>query len=184
MYGMVHRVLRQMVLDQVGPEAWHDIERKTQAGPNEMISVVVYDDALTYQIFGAVAERLELSLPEFMDKFGRFWITYTDNKAFRSILNFAGTDLVSLLRNLDRMHATVLAAMPQARVPSFKVVEEKDGKILLRYQSQRQGLTPFICGLLHGLLERFELEGTVEVVGGEGNAIDFLVTHRQRALVT
>ena len=181
MYGMIHRALRQMVVEQAGAQAWQDIEAKTGACADQMVSVVVYDDAKTQQIIEAVAERLGLTPSEGLQKFGRFWIDFIQCKSFAAILKLAGKDLVSVLRNLDRVHGAVLAAMPDARVPSFTVTANTDGEVDLRYRSTRVGLEPFITGLLQGLLEKFSLDGSVETLGGGEDGVRFRVRYTPRA---
>lgn len=183
MYGMIHRAVRDMVTVHAGQAVWQDIEAKTGAGPAEMIGVLVYDDEITFRLLSAAAERLDLPLPDLMEKFGRHWIEYIGQKQFGRLLDIAGRDLLSVLTNLDRLHAAVLAAMPQARVPSFTVVAAQNDSILLRYRSQRKGLEPLIKGLLVGLLNRFQLHGDVQLMPCEDNKVEFRITHRHHELV-
>lgn len=180
MYGMVHRAVRQMVVEREGSKAWHEIELAAGVSATEMVGLVVYDDAVTLRILGAASERLGTTTSQVLEDFGRYWLNFIDNKAYRSIMDYAGKDLVSLLTNLDRLHAAVLAAMPKARVPSFTVLESDDQGVLVRYQSQRRGLEPMVTGLLLGLLDKFDLEGTVEAMPATDGSIDFKVTHRQK----
>lgn len=183
MYGMIHRAIRDMVKTRAGAAAWQDIEAETGAGPAEMIGVLVYDDAITMKLLSAAAERLNLSIPELLEQFGRHWIEYTEQKQFGRILDLAGSDLVSVLKNLDRLHAAVLAAMPSARAPSFTVTEVQDNSVILKYRSQRKGLEPLIKGLLLGLLNRFQLHGEVQQIRGTDDAVQFRISHRQREFV-
>lgn len=184
MYGMIHRAIRDMVKTRAGAAAWQDIEAQTAAGPAEMIGVLVYDDAITMKLLSAAAQRLNLSLSDLLEQFGRHWIEYTEQKQFGRILDLAGSDLVAVLQNLDRLHAAVLAAMPNARAPSFTVTQVQENTLILQYRSQRQGLEPLIKGLLLGLLNRFQLYGEVQQIRGENNASDdvvqFRISHRQR----
>lgn len=180
MYGMVHRALRQMVVEREGTIAWHEIELAAGVSATEMVGLVVYDDAVTLNILGAAAERLGTTPSQVLEDFGRYWLHFIDNKAYRAIMDYAGKDMVSLLTNLDRLHAAVLAAMPKARVPSFTVLESYDHGLVVRYQSQRRGLEPLVTGLLLGLLDKFDLEGTVEAFPATDGSIAFKITHRQK----
>ena len=81
--------------------------------------------------------------------------------AYGSIINFTGSDLVTLLRNLDRMHHTVRITLPAAIVPSFVVIEETAEAICVEYRSEREGLEPMVEGLLEGLIDRFGLKADV-----------------------
>lgn len=180
MYGMIHRGIRAMMIDAVGEAEWDKLEREVEIGPAELISQVVYDDSLTLSIVAAAARRLDISIEECLDRFGRYWVYFTERDSYGSIMDFTGRDLVSFIQNLDRMHQAVVTAMPEAKVPSFTVVEQQDGALRVRYESERSGLEPLVVGLLHGLLDRFDLEGDVQPVPSLANAPEFVVTYRNR----
>ena len=180
MYGMVHRAVRQMVVEREGAQAWHEIELAAGISSTEMVGLVVYDDNVTLRILGATAERMGVSTNQVLKYFGRYWLKFIDDKAYSAIMDYAGKDLVSLLTNLDRLHAAVLAAMPKARVPSFTVLESDENGLTVRYQSQRRGLEPLVIGLLHGLLEKFDLEGSVDAIPADNGTIEFRISHRQK----
>jgi guanylate cyclase soluble subunit beta len=90
-------------------------------------------------------------------------------------MDFTGQDLVTFINNLDRMHRSVVLAMPDARVPSFTLMEETRKRLLVRYRSDRTGLETFVIGLLEGLMDRLNETGSVEVAGRAGNTIDFAI---------
>jgi hypothetical protein len=94
-------------------------------------------------------------------------------------MDFTGRDLGTFLKNLDRMHHSVAAVMPKARLPSFTLIEQSSGHFLVQYRSERTGLEPFVGGLLEGLLEWFELTGNVEQVNYKSNTAHFLITLSQ-----
>ncbi|MBU6266060.1 MAG: heme NO-binding domain-containing protein [Sphingomonadales bacterium] len=178
MYGMIHRALRGMVIEQAGEAAWDEIERGLGFGPAQQISAQIYDDAVTLAMVGAAAERMKLPVAELLGRFGRHWIGFAERGSYGAIMDFTGRDLASFIGNLDRMHQAVLAALPEARVPSFELVDATPGRLRVRYRSEREGLEPFVAGLLEGLLDRFGLTGEVSRVHGAVNdAAEFLVTH-------
>lgn len=123
---------------------------------------------------------MTLPLPDLLEKFGCFWITFIQQRSYGAIMDYAGRDFASFLRNIDRLHVAVLATMPSAIMPSFTVLETTPGAVRLRYSSRRKGLEPFVKGLLRGLLNKFGLEGTVEIVEGGDNEMDFLIRHEER----
>mgnify|MGYP001765785923 CR=1 FL=1 len=179
MYGMIHRGIRAMLIEERGEAEWDALEREIGIGPAELVSQSVYDDALTLELVAAVARRLELPIEACLDRFGRYWVRFVDRGAYADIMDFTGRDLVSFIQNLDRMHQAVLAAMPEAKVPSFSVVDRQDGALRVKYQSERTGLEPLVVGLLHGLLDRFGLVGAVQPVPSRGNSAEFVVSYQQ-----
>lgn len=168
MYGMIHRGIRFMVSEELGESVWEEICETLQIGPEHLISASTYDDALTIRILQKVAQGVGVALPDLLRKFGRHWIKFADRGSYAAMMDFTGRDLVTFVSNLDRMHQAVVVAMPNARVPSFRLVENQAGRLVIAYRSERAGLESFVVGLLEGLLVRFELRGSVACLA-EGN---------------
>ncbi|MBY0391989.1 MAG: heme NO-binding domain-containing protein [Novosphingobium sp.] len=179
MYGMAHRALRQMMLDRLGPSAWAKIERETNTGPADLISLCVYDDSKTIALISASAAHLGMAVEDALRVFGRYWVRFAELSSFGPIMDFTGQDLVTFINNLDRMHRSVVLAMPDARVPSFELLSETRQRLLVRYRSDRSGLEMFVIGLLEGVMDRMGETGTVEVAArfenGPGTVIDFAI---------
>lgn len=175
MYGMIHRAIRQMVFEEGGAEAWAAIERERGIGPAELISAAIYPDELTAELVSLAAERLALTVPECLRLLGRCWVRLAASGPYRGIMDFAGRDLASFIANLDRMHVAVVSAMPQARAPQFALVDASDDMLEVSYRSTRQGLEPFVHGLLEGLLDHFGHNGTVKPGLPCDDGIRFLV---------
>ena len=176
MYGMIHRGIREMVVELKGAEAWSEIEQSCAIGPVELISAVVYDDAMTLAIVGAASQVLEMDVPTCLKNFGRYWIRFAERGSYGALMNFTGQNLTTFIANLDRMHASVALALPQANTPSFSVVGSDGPEIRVRYWSSREGLEPFVVGLLEGLLDRFGEIGTVTQCDAKSNGTDFVIT--------
>lgn len=177
MYGMIHRGIREMVIEARGESEWTAVEQDAGIGPAELISANVYDDAVTVSLLQTVATRRGQTLAELLTEFGRYWIRFAERGSYGAIMDFTGSDLPSFIGNLDRMHQAVVSVMPQARVPSFALVEQAEGQLKVGYISERAGLEPFVTGLLEGLLTRFDLAGEVQEVARAGNMVEFLVRY-------
>lgn len=176
MYGMTHRALRQMMIDRQGPAVWAKVERETSTGPGDLISLCVYDDSKTIALISASAAQLGLSFDEILREFGRYWVHFAELSSFGPIMDFTGQDLVTFINNLDRMHRSVVLAMPDARVPSFTLLDETRSRMLVRYRSDRVGLEAFVIGLFEGLMDRMGETGTVEVADRGASATDFAIS--------
>jgi len=127
MYGMIHKGVRQMVIDQLGEEAWSATERKLGIGPTELVTGMVYEDSLTIEIIAEAADRLNLDMENCLVEFGRYWIKFAERGSFASFMDFTGQDFPSFISNLDRMHLAVATAMPKAQVPSFSLIKKQSG---------------------------------------------------------
>lgn len=180
MYGMIHRAMRQMVHEELGEEAWLALEQKLEIGPTELLTGMVYDDALTLQIVGEAAARLNLSVEQCLVAFGEYWIRFAGQGSLSSIMKFTGQNLETFIANLDRLHLAVGAAMPGARLPSFATVENAPGHLVVEYRSDRVGMEPFVMGLLQGLMGRFQVHGDIEVVRRGEKSILFDIRYQDR----
>lgn len=177
MYGMIHKGIRQMVIDQIGDDVWNAIEQKLGIGPTEMVTGLVYDDALTIEIISEAAARLNLAFDDALLEFGRYWIKFAASGSFKSFMDFTGQDLPNFISNLDRMHLAVATAMPRAQLPSFTLVENTSDRLLVEYRSDRTGLEKFVVGLFHGLMDRFGTRGSVNIVRRSEHATVFEILH-------
>lgn len=177
MYGMIHRGIRQMVIDDLGEEEWALIEREVGIGPAELISLNLYEDELTLRILSAAATRMGCGMEQCLGLFGRYWVRFAERGSYGAIMDFAGNDLAGFISSLDRIHQAVLTIMPEARVPSFSVTSEEPGRLTVLYRSEREGLEPLVAGLLEGILDRFGLNGAVAPAEGGANRCEFIVTY-------
>jgi hypothetical protein len=179
MYGLIHRYLKDHIIDSAGEGVWRSIASELRISPAELISQEVYDDALTFELVEVASRRLGRSVDDCLAAFGRFWVIRVSQDTYRAVMDFTGRDLGTFLKNLDRMHHSVAAVMPKARLPSFTLIEQSSGHFLVQYRSERTGLEPFVGGLLEGMLEWFELTGNVEQVNYKSNTAHFLITLSQ-----
>ncbi|MBS0254072.1 MAG: heme NO-binding domain-containing protein [Proteobacteria bacterium] len=173
---MIHRGLRDMMIERVGPEGWAELEQHLQVGPAEFISLNLYDDELTIRMIASAAAKLEIGTATMMRDFGRSWVQFAERGSFGSMLSFTGRTLGEFIGNLDRLHQAVIVAMPQARVPSFVLVEDHGQRMVVDYRSDRAGLEPFVVGLFEGLLDRFGLRGSVLEIGEVPGGARFEIT--------
>ena len=180
MYGMIHRAMRNMVHEELGEEAWLALEQKLKIGPMDLLTGKVYDDALTLEIITEAASMLNLAVGQCLIEFGRYWIRYVDQGSLASVMNFTGQNLASFIKNLDRLHRAVGAAMPDARLPAFSTLCNDPGHIVVEYRSERVGLEPFVMGLLQGLMDRFHARGDIEVASRGEQFVIFDIRYQDR----
>jgi hypothetical protein len=154
MYGMVNQGVRGLVLSRFGEEAWTRIHTQA-AAPATFLNFEQYDDAVTYNLVGAAAEVLELPAEAVLRTFGLYWVTDIAVKSYGDLMNRSGISLVDFLKNLDHMHTRIKVSFPNYRPPSFRVKELSDDELELDYYSEREGLLPFVEGLLAGLALHF-----------------------------
>ena len=165
MYGMINEAMRRLVSESAGVEAWKRIAARASA-PEVFASLHYYDDAVTYALVAAASDELGAPSDQLLHDFGRYWSMRVGPENYADILGATGTDVVSVLSNLDEMHARIQLLYPDLRPPSFEVVGDLEGEIVVHYRSVRQGLAPFVVGLLDGLGDLYGTPATVHHVSG------------------
>lgn len=150
-----------MVVAGYGEAAWASILDSAGLDDSVLIGAQPYPDEITFRLISAVAAKAGLTVDETLRSFGQYWIKAADAGPYANVMNILGRSLLESLENLDRMHASIQIAMPEARLPYFAVLEHDESRIKIAYHSTRQGLESFVTGLFEGLLNRFDKTGNV-----------------------
>ena len=160
MYGMINEAMRRHVTETSGGEVWAQIAVRADT-PEAFASMHYYDDAVTYALVGATSAETGIPADALLRSFGHYWSTRVGPENYADILGAAGTDVVSVLRNLDAMHARIQSLYPELLPPSFTVQDEGADSFEVHYSSDRDGLAPFVVGLLEGLGDLYGTPATV-----------------------
>lgn len=179
---MIHKAARELAVRQFGEAVWDDILSSCEMSTDHFLSGQHYPDDLTNRLIEEIVARSGMSTGELLAAFGRYWIEFVDKSAYASVMDMAGDDLLTFLKNLDRVHSSIKATMPEATVPSFEVVRASPDAIHVVYRSPRKGLEPFVKGLLEGLLDRFSEDGTVSIES-DGDYATFLIKRTRASRV-
>ena len=161
MYGLIHQAIRGCVEEHHGHEVWESIQSGLPHTESIFTSMKAYDDEVTFSLVGAASLAVKLEPAEFMRQFGRYWVLRTSLQSYGMIMQLGGKTIGEFLSNLDSMHEQVALSFVNLRQPSFRVKSNNDDTIVLEYHSVREGLGPFVEGLLQGLAEHFN--ETIEV---------------------
>jgi hypothetical protein len=161
MYGLIHQAMKDLVCAERGESGWQEVCAAANLECGEIEPLQPYDDAVSYRLVHATAEKLGMTTNEILHRFGHHWITFTADYGYGDIMKMFGQDMRSCLRNLNRMHGHMGAMMTQLKPPRFNVVETSDKHITVHYFSSREGLGPMIMGLLEGLARKFDEPVTI-----------------------
>lgn len=164
MYGLINDSIRRLVIEEAGEDAWERIAARAGSGLRTFAALHYYDDALTYELVGAASQELATPADELLRRFGMYWSTRIAPENYGDYLAAAGMQLDQILGGLDAMHARLQTLFPQLRPPSIETAIPLPGVITVHYRSGRDGLAPFVVGLLEGLAELCEVPATVTQV--------------------
>lgn len=163
MYGLINDALRTLVLSRSNDEVWRRIVRRAGVDDSAFHSMTAYPDEITYKLVGAACAELEVPADALLREFGVHWVLVTAPTRYGAMMDFTGGSFVEFLSNLDHMHERVATLFHNLRQPSFECEELGPGRLRLHYRSQRDGLAPFVVGLLEGLGRRFSITVSVRV---------------------
>lgn len=168
MYGMVHEALGDFVRTRADAAAWERTCERAGSPVQTFPTLTPYPDALSFGLVVEAAAELGMDLDAMMVEFGRHWIGYALGTAYGPLLRSAGGSLTETLAALDRMHARIASTFPDLRPPSFSV-EENGQAITLHYISIRDGLAPFVVGLVEGLAAMHGTSATVQQIAAKAD---------------
>jgi len=172
MYGMVNKALEDMVTRRQGEDCWERIKQAVDVDVDVFISTEGYPDEVTYKLVGAVSEELEMPVTQVLEEFGRHWVLRTAAEDYGELLDAGGKTLKEFLLHLPVFHTNVALIFPQLNPPRFRYSDVGDLSLKLHYYSDREGLAPFVIGLLKGLSERFSTPVRIEHVTARGQEVD------------
>ena len=70
-------------------------------------------------------------------------------------MELAGDSVVEVLENLEELHTRVGLSFPELKMPHFRVSNKTHHQFNLHYESTREGLGAFVCGIVEGLGTKF-----------------------------
>lgn len=171
MYGMVNKLLIEALDNEYGREIWSEIEKRSGVDAGFYIGMEQYPDEITYNIVGAASEIVGISAEQLLEMFGKKWIEMTAKGEYGHYYAMAD-NLFDFLENLDSMHQSLGAGLPELRPPSFTLSKLDNGSAQLQYMSDRPGLTSFVVGLIKGLADHYGQEITVAITAEKQSGAD------------
>lgn len=158
MYGLINSSLQSMIRKKFGEETWNKVLSASGVPEDSFLSMRSYDDAVTYDLVGAASEVLGAPAESCLEMFGEWWVLETAAKSYGPLLDAAGQDFLQFLININALHDRITGTFINYVPPEFRVESLEGDRHRIHYISKRQGLTPFVVGLLNGLATRFGSE--------------------------
>lgn len=158
MYGLINQAVKDLVIENFGEEKWIAICQEAGLKNTKFADLDAYADSLTYDLVGAASKVLKLSAEDILVAFGRNWNKFTDKKGYGELMSMFGHDFFSSIENLNQLHDRMGLAMPNLKPPKFEAKKVSESEYLLKYFSERPGLSPMLFGLLESLAERYKIK--------------------------
>lgn len=164
MYGMVNKALESMVREEHGDAVWLRIRETAGIDVELFLSSEAYPDDITYRMVGAASTVLNQPAAQILRDFGRYWVLRTAREGYGDLMSSGGRTLREFLVNLPHFHTRINLIFPHLQPPEFHCTHIEESSLRLHYRSGREGLSPFVVGLIEGLGEMFETPVTVEAL--------------------
>jgi hypothetical protein len=164
MYGIVNKAIEDLVSENYGIEIWEKVKEKSGVDVEYFLSNEPYDDAITYQLAGAAADVLGITVTQVLHAFGEWWILKTGKEKYGGLMEAGGHNLKEFLANLPMFHNRIMLMYPKLTPPEFKVSNQEENSIHVHYHSKREGLQEFVRGLLNGLAKMYNVEASIELL--------------------
>jgi hypothetical protein len=168
MYGLVHHAIEGLVLRERDPASWDRVRAAAGLADAEFLSHEPYPDTAAYQLVGATATALGWTTEQTLEALGEFWLLEVAVRSYGPLIDALGTTPLEFLQNLPGLHARIQLHMPALRPPRFAVTHIGNRELHVTYTSAREGLAPFVVGLLRGVGKRFGVPLEVTLVGRQG----------------
>jgi hypothetical protein len=181
MYGIIHRAVRDLVIETAGTDAWAQLCASKGISSHIFEPMDSYSDEQTYGLIIATAEFIGRPLDEILFQFGVYWVKVTAPRDYGMIFHITGGDLFEFLEGLDAMHERIVLTFANLQMPYFSLERVDEATARLHYRSSRPGLAPFVLGLLDGLAQHFQADALVEHLERKADGADhdiYLITLR------
>ena len=173
MYGMVNKFISTTVVKRYGKQAWTEISQSLGDYEATFLEMQPYDDEITFGIVGATVTHLNIDASVFLQQMGEDWVEATAHGSYKSMYSLVSGGVFEFLSNLNNMHQVISAQLEELVPPSFLCQKNEDGSITINYYSSRQGLEPFVQGLLKGVCNHFDEPATITVENVKDDSTTF-----------
>lgn len=172
MYGMLNRAVEEVIRHNYGEAKWEEIRNEAGVDVEVFMSNEAYPDEITYRLVGAASRLLGIPADTILMRLGEHWILHTAQEGYSGLMQAAGRNLPEFLGNLPNFHARLTMIFPRLQPPRFQCTDIGDSRLLLHYYSNRQGLAPFVVGLLQALGKRFDTTVTARQIADKCQGAD------------
>ncbi len=164
MYGMVNKFISTTVINRYGQKEWDKINSKLPFTTDTFIEMQSYTDDVTFGIVGTAVEVLDVDIAKFLEEMGFDWVLETSKGSYQSMYSMVSGGMYEFIENLNNMHHVISSQLSEITPPSFLCQKGDENDIYVKYFSERDGLEPFVLGLLSGLSAYFKEPATIELL--------------------
>lgn len=154
MYGIVNSAVQDLVLERHGDSVWAEVAQACDLDEDNFFqNHQGYPDELTYRLVGEVCARTATAPGEFLEALGEYWVRVTGKRHYGQLVALTGRSLPEVLAGINGLHGRVALTFPNYQPPRLWCSHVTADRLLLHYESTREGLWPFVVGAVKALAE-------------------------------
>ncbi len=173
MYGLVNKAIQDLIVSKYDQITWGEIKTHSKVTEDIFIGNLIYDDSVTFGLAVSSAEVLGITLNDFLEKLGEFWVLDTGLKHYNHYMTTGGSNFKDFIINLPHFHTRIQLVFKEIQPPEFEITDIKENSLSVHYYSTRTGLTHFVYGLLNGLGIMFKQKINIKI----GESINNNIKH-------
>ena len=155
MKGVIVECVRKMVSGKYSLAQWKNILEKSGVPASQIfLASQDVDDAVVLKIFTSSCSVLGVSLSEFSDMFGEYWMLSYAPAIYPNFFTNV-TSSKDFLLNMNSLHAQITKKVPNAKPPQFEHSWKDNNTLLIKYNSSRN-LIDVAVGLVKGVGKYFK----------------------------
>ena len=157
MHGLIHVVLKDLVVSKFGGAKWAEIVAELKAEDDaSLLELKQYPDSLSVACVAATAKCLNVSVGDALRVFGAHFVDYVFCGSHQRMLSTMGDTTLQFMCNVNHMHSILERQMRSCQFPLFAIDDitedgSDSGAFLLSYSSHRG---PLLAPLIEGALPR------------------------------
>jgi len=172
MKGTIYIAIRETVKSKWGVEVWNSVMKEMDISREPVVFPISdVDDNFIKKLIEAILKTLNISIEEFADVFGRYWVNEYANKIYGAFFKSA-KNAKEFIYKVDDIHTFVTRTIENASPPRFKY-EDEGKKVIVHYFSKR-GLIDIAMGLAKAVGEFYNQPVKVKKLSDDRFEITFL----------
>lgn len=177
LYGLVNLAIREMIQSRFGEDTWKDVCSEAGLERGTFEAMTSYPDSITYDLVGASSTVLKTEPEQLLQDFGEYWVLFSGKTVHGPLMSTQGKTFVEFVQQLDAMHSRIAMTFTDLSPPSFRCSNISENALTLHYYSHREGLAPFVIGLMRGVGKMFGLTLTTTPTVSKGPTCDHVQFH-------
>ena len=172
MKGVIALCTKELIVKSFGEDKWKKILSDAGLETEPLILPISnVDDSIIMNIVKSGCKILNLTLEQFADAFGDYWINVYSQRMYKTFYS-QSKNAKEFLLNMDNVHKLMTKNMEGATPPHFEYETPSDNVLIMKYFSKR-GLIDFVVGLVKGVAKYYKEDVNVKKLDNQRVEITF-----------